>query len=39
LGCIKLLALGSEDAPDEQIHLLFEQLDLLSLPLILDVEM
>jgi hypothetical protein len=39
LGCIKLLALGSEDAPDEQIDLLFGQLDLLSLPLILDVEM
>jgi hypothetical protein len=39
LSRIELLTLGAKDAPDEQIDLLFEQLDLLSVPLIVGLEM
>ena len=36
---IELLALGPEEASDEQIDLFFEQLDLLALALILGLEL
>jgi hypothetical protein len=36
LGRVELLALGSEEASDEQIDLLLQQLDLLTLSLILS---
>jgi hypothetical protein len=38
LGHVELLALGSEDASDKQIDLFFEQLDLLTLSLIVSFE-